>query len=112
VNLNLFSRSRWTFEKPSGSSVTVEVGGSVQIDNDEAQRAIAIEGGGIAYLPFDLVERDLAEGRLQQILPGWRLPTMPIRVVYPSKRLMPRAVAAFVTKLAESLEPHSRRDRK
>jgi DNA-binding transcriptional LysR family regulator len=106
VNLNLFSRSRWTFENTSGSPVTVEVNGSIQLDNDEAQRAIAIEGGGIVYLPFDLVQRDLEEGRLVQILPGWRLPTMPIRAVYPSKRLMPRAVAAFVTTLAENLEPH------
>ncbi len=104
VNLNLVPRKRWTFLNASGAIVTVEVTGSLQLDNDEMQRAVAIEGAGIAYLPLDAVEADIAAGRLVRILPGWKLPSMPIRVIYPSKRLMPRAVAAFVTSLAEKLE--------
>jgi len=96
LNLNLLPRDRWTFHDEAGTALAVHVGGTVEIDNGEAQRAIAISGGGIIYAPLDLVRDDLAEHRLVQILPAWTLPTLPIHVVYPSRRLLPRAVAALV----------------
>jgi len=104
VNLNLAPRHRWTFLSSSGTPVAIEVTGSLHLENDEVQRAVAIEGAGVVYLPLDAVEADLAAGRLVRILGGWKLPSVPIRAIYPSKRLMPRAVAAFVAVLAENLE--------
>jgi DNA-binding transcriptional LysR family regulator len=104
INLNIVPRNRWTFQNAAGAPFPVEVTGNLQLDNDEALRAAAIDGAGIVYVPLDVVESDLAAGRLKRVLPGWKLPTMPIRVVYPSKRLMPRAVAAFVATVAENLE--------
>jgi len=81
--------------------VTVEVAGGLEIDNDEAQRMLAIDGAGVIYLPFDLVEADLAEGRLVQILSDWQLPTMPIHTLHPSRHLVPRRVSALITALSE-----------
>ena len=104
INLNIVPRNRWTFQNAAGVPVPVEVTGNLQLDNDEAQRAAAIDGAGVVYVPLDVVEDDLAAGRLVRILPGWKLPSMPIRAVYPSKRLMPRAVAAFIASLTEDLE--------
>jgi len=103
LNLNLIPRNRWTFHDPAGAPVTVEVGGGIEIDNGEAQRALAIDGAGIVYLPLDLVGDDLASGALVQLLPDWSLPTLPIHTIHPSRHLVPRRVTAFVVAVAEGL---------
>ena len=104
VNLNISPRNSWALPDPSGATIAVEINGSLYLDNDEVQRAVAVEGAGVAYLPLDAVEADLAAGRLVRLFAGSELPSMPIRAVYPSRRLMPRAVAAFIASLAEELE--------
>ena len=103
LNLNLIPRNRWTFHDQTGAPVTVEVGGGIEIDNGEAQRAMAIDGAGIVYLPLDLVGDDLASGALVQILSDWSLPSLPIHTVHPSRHLVPRRVTAFVAMVAEDL---------
>lgn len=103
LNLNLVPRNRWTFHDHAGTSLTVEVGGGIEIDNGEAQRAMAIDGAGIVYLPLDLVADDIAEGALVQILGDWSLTTLPIHTVHPSRRLVPRRVTAFIHAVADGL---------
>lgn len=102
LNLNLVPRNRWTFIGVDGE-VTVEVAGGIEIDNDEAQRMLAIDGAGVVYLPLDLVDEDIAAGRLVPLFADWALPTMPIHTVYPSRHLVPRRVNAFVAAVAEGL---------
>lgn len=97
LNLNLVPRNRWPFIGPNGEQVTVTVGGGIEIDLDEAQRKLAIDGAGIAYLPLSLVEADLAEGRLVPIFSDWTMPTMPIHAVQPSRQFVPRRVSAFLS---------------
>jgi DNA-binding transcriptional LysR family regulator len=55
-----------------------------------------LEGAGIVYVPRDLVEADLAAGRLAEILSSWELQNLPIHIVYPSRHLVPRRVTAFI----------------
>jgi len=103
LNLILTPRNRWVFIGPGGVAQTVEVSGGIEIDSGEAQRAAALGGGGLVYLPIDLVRDDLAEGRLVQVLPHWQTLTLPIHVVHPSRRLVPRRVTAFIEALVEGL---------
>lgn len=103
LNLNIIPRNRWVFTDAMGEPLTVEVGGGIEIDNGEAQRAMAIDGAGIVYLPLDLVGDDLADGSLVQILEDWSLPTLPIHTLHPSRRLVPRRLTAFIGALAEGL---------
>ena len=100
LNLNIIPRNRWAFIDRSGAALTVDVQGGIEIDNGEAQRAMAIGGAGIAYLPLDLVEEDLAAGRLVRLLPGWDLPTLPIHTVHPTRHLVPRRVRTFIDAVA------------
>jgi DNA-binding transcriptional LysR family regulator len=102
LNLNLVPRNRWPFIGPDGQEVVVTVGGGIEIDLDEAQRKLAIDGAGIAYLPLDLVGPDLAEGRLVAMFPDWTMPTMPIHAVQPSRGFVPRRVREFVKVVAAS----------
>lgn len=102
LNLNLIPRNRWAFIGPSGAELTVEVGGGIEIDNGEAQRAMAIGAAGVVYLPRDLVDEDLATGRLVRLLPEWDLPTLPIHTVHPSRHLVPRRVTAFIDAVSDA----------
>lgn len=102
LNLNFVPRNRWPFIGPSGEELTVTVGGGIEVDLDEAQRKLAIDGAGIAYLPLDLVKGDLAEGRLVSMFSDWTMPTMPIHTVQPSRRFVPQRVREFLTVLAAS----------
>jgi len=101
LNLNIVPRNRWTFVDAAGAATIVEVAGGFEIDNDEAQRMLAIDGAGVVYLPRDLVEQDIAEGRLTPLLTDWQLPTMPIHTLHPSRHFVPRRVSAFIAALVE-----------
>ena len=100
LNLNIIPRNRWAFVDRTGSELTVDVQGGTEIDNGEAQRAMAIGGAGIAYLPLDLVDEDLQTGRLVRLLPEWDLPSLPIHTVHPSRHLVPRRVRVFIDAVA------------
>ncbi|WP_332691952.1 LysR family transcriptional regulator [Devosia sp.] len=104
LNLNIVPRNRWTFLDPAGQPLTVEVGGGIEIDNGEAQRAMAIGAAGVVYLPRDLVDDDLAAGRLVRLLPEWDLPTLPIHTVHPSRHLVPRRVTAFIDAVTDAFK--------
>jgi DNA-binding transcriptional LysR family regulator len=104
LNLNLTPRNRWGFVGPGGVVQTVDVSGGIEIDSGEAQRMAALGGGGLVYVPIDLVRDDLADGSLVRVLPHWQTITLPIHVVHPSRRLIPRRVTAFIEALAEGLK--------
>lgn len=103
LNLNMSPRNRWPFIGPGGTSIIAEVEGGLQIDNGEAQLAAALEGAGIVYLPVDLVTEPLHTGRLVEVLPHWQRMTLPIHLVYPSRRLVPRRLSAFMDAIASGL---------
>lgn len=109
LNLNIVPRNQWVFYGPGGEQVTAEVGGGLQIDNGEAQRAATLAGAGIAYLPLELVAADIAAGRLTAILTHWQTLTLPVHVLHPSRRLVPRRVTALIEEIAAGLAPTLRR---
>ena len=104
INLNMSPRNRWPFMR-GGTREVAEVAGGLQIDNGEALRAATLEGAGISYLPLDLVQDDIATGALIRLLPEWQTLTLPINLLYPTRRT-PRRVSAlmhlFTTELRQS----------
>lgn len=61
-----------------------------------ALKQAALKGVGIVQLPSLMLEDDLAQGRLIQLLPGWRPRTEVIHVVFPSRRGMLPSVRALI----------------
>jgi DNA-binding transcriptional LysR family regulator len=65
----------WTLEprRGKGDSVTVQIAGGFAANNSEALREAALGGLGIALVPDFSAQTDLRSGRLQVVLPDWRV---------------------------------------
>lgn len=103
LNLNMTPRNLWPFVDAAGRTEVAEVDGTLQIDNGEAQLVAALAGAGIVYLPLELVGPHLAAGNLVRVLKQWQTLTMPIHILQPPRRYVPRQVRALVEALAEGL---------
>lgn len=102
LNLNLQPRNRWPFIGKDGP-MNVTVGGGIEIDNGEAQRMAGLAGGGIVYLPTEIVREDLAAGRLIRLLADWPTISMPVYLVRPRRTLVPARVSALMDVLRTGL---------
>lgn len=75
----------WEFAR-NGEKLQVQVPGQMIFNSSPLMLRAALEGHALAYVPEDLVQRDVAEGRLVQVLDAW-CPTHPgYHLYYPSRR--------------------------
>lgn len=65
-------------------------------------------GVGIGWVPGFHVYELLQEGRLERVLPDWRLPPSTIHMVYPSARGTPRKLSAFMDFAGQALAQDAR----
>ena len=85
----------WRFEGPDGE-VSVQVSGRFRTDSSEAVREAVLGGLGLALSPSWMFGDDLATGRVQSVLDGYRAGQVPIHAVYPTRRhLAPRTRAVI-----------------
>jgi DNA-binding transcriptional LysR family regulator len=68
----LRTRDTWHFISAADEEVSVRPSGRLRVNNGDALLPSLIAGLGIATLPAFLARDALADGRLEQILPGWR----------------------------------------
>jgi DNA-binding transcriptional LysR family regulator len=88
----------WEFEK-RGRALRVRVEGQL-VFNNIAMRLKAVRAGlGLAYLPEDQVEADVAQGRLVRVLEDWCAPFSGYHLYYPSRRLPSSAFSLLVEAL-------------
>lgn len=62
------------------------------------------EGVGVGFLPGFVTSTDVAQGRLQAVLPGHSIGAASLMLVYPSSGQVPRKVTAFRDFLVERLK--------
>jgi DNA-binding transcriptional LysR family regulator len=79
--------------------VKVRVEGQLVFNNIALRLSAALAGGGLAYLPEDVVEPYLAEGRLVRVLEDWCAPFPGYHLYYPSRRQASPAFALVVDAL-------------
>src|SRR5690606_9236626 len=60
----------WEFEK-EGQELRVRVDGQLTFNNSYAMIDAAVNGYGVAYVPEDIVERQIAAGSLVRVLDDW-----------------------------------------
>src|SRR5258705_475888 len=68
-------------------------------------------GLGLAQMPVFHVERDIAEGRLQRILPEYPVPPGPVSVLYPRSRQLSPRVRVFIDWIVQRVSPSAETER-
>lgn len=69
----------------------------------------AIAGLGIAFLPYQMVQTALGDGRLVRILPSWQSEVTTIHLVFASQKSLTPAGRLLVEYLVEHMEPAIKR---
>lgn len=85
----------WTFQR-NGRSQSIEVGGSLQINNAEALCQVLLQGMGVARLPTFIAGPHLAAGRLVALLPEYTMPSKDLHVVFAERTYLPQKVRVFI----------------
>ncbi|MGV2289100.1 LysR family transcriptional regulator [Trinickia sp. YCB016] len=91
----------WEFKSAQGTH-RVRLKSRFSINNGQALRAAAVEGAGIVLQPRDMLQEDLAAGRLVELLPGFEAPSLPMHLLYaPDRRPTPK-LRSFIDFVVET----------
>lgn len=96
-------RQGWHLQEEDGTWMRAQGRVRLRLDSAEALREAALAGLGIAALPRLLVGKDIADGRLELVLPRVDPGTVPIIALYPHKRLLEPRVRRFIDMLNDDL---------
>jgi DNA-binding transcriptional LysR family regulator len=86
----------WRVVSPRGEAVTVPITARLRSNNLSAVLAAARAHLGVAALPWYVASDSLATGGVVEVLKGHSLPEQEIHAVYPSPKLVPQKVQAYV----------------
>ncbi|HEX7892504.1 MAG TPA: LysR family transcriptional regulator [Ramlibacter sp.] len=96
---------QWRVLSPRGEAVTVPVTARLRSNNLSAVLAAARQHMGVAALPWYVAADSLASGAIVEVLKGHALPEQEIHAVYPSPKLVPQKVQAFIAFLQGRFGP-------
>ncbi len=88
-------RYRWEFAK-NGESIQVEVSGPLVLGEAPLMVMAAQEGLGLAYVYAQYAQSALQDGSLVQVLEDWSPDDPGFFLYYPSRRLVPAPLRAFI----------------
>jgi DNA-binding transcriptional LysR family regulator len=88
----------WEFEK-GGRELRVRVEGQLVLNGTTQVLNAALAGFGLAYVPEDLAQPHVDQGRLKRVLEDWCLPFSGYHLYYPSRRHSSPAFALLVDAL-------------
>ncbi|MEK9802935.1 MAG: LysR family transcriptional regulator [Curvibacter sp.] len=95
----------WRMSTPKGETITVPVAGRLRSNNLSAVLAAARNGYGIAAMPRYVASDSLKSGHVVEVLKGHTLPEQEVHAVFPSPKLVPGKVLAFIAYLQSRLGP-------
>lgn len=85
---------------------TIPMPGAITVNNAEAYQHACLAGLGIVQAPRIGIVHRFEEGSLVPILPALAPPSMPVTLLYPHRRHLPRRVAVFMDWIASLVRPH------
>ncbi len=75
---------RWELES-RGKPITIDVPGGIVADEVGLMVGLAREGAGLAYVPDDAVEADIAAGKLERVLESYITPGPGLCLYFPAR---------------------------
>jgi DNA-binding transcriptional LysR family regulator len=94
-------RASWRLRGPGGTEFELQHRPVLAADDLLTLKYAALQGVGMTVLPDYLCMREVHQGQLQQVLPGWGPPAGIMHAVFPSRRGMVPAVRRFLDFLGE-----------
>jgi DNA-binding transcriptional LysR family regulator len=91
----------WRLHHTQEGEYAVPLHGRIRSNNGDIFVASVCAGLGITMLPDFFVWRDLAEGRLEQILPEWSIHPIALNLLTPPNALRPARVRVLIDYLAK-----------
>jgi DNA-binding transcriptional LysR family regulator len=85
----------WTLEG-LGKQTVLPVNGPLRVNSPELMSAAVRAGMGIGAIPAYAMTASLSEGKLQRVLPEYRLPELEIYALYPSRRFLDAKISAWL----------------
>ena len=94
-------RVEWRFDTEAGP-VSIPITSTLSASDDDALRAAALHGMGLAIMPRSFVLRDLEDGSLVSVLDDvLHQPARNIYAVMPERRLLPTRIKSFLAFAAD-----------
>ena len=93
----------WRFMTPASAPVDVHVSGGFLSNDSRAVHLAARTGYGIAFLSLIEVFDDIRAGDLVRILSDYPAPSVPLNLVYPSRRLLAPRTRLVMDFIAEQV---------
>ncbi|MGV3455894.1 LysR family transcriptional regulator [Sphingomonas sp.] len=91
----------WQFRKADGEEAAVRPAGPLIADNGDAMIPALLAGLGIARLPDFIIDRELADGRLVEILADWSPRNIALHLLTPPSTLRPARVELVIDFLSQ-----------
>jgi len=94
----------WRFTHKNGETAIVHpASGPLRVNNGDAMVPGLVEGLGLGVLPDFIIREQLADGRLERVLPDWSLPVSALHWVTPPGGPKPARVEVLADYLAKKL---------
>jgi LysR family transcriptional regulator, regulator for bpeEF and oprC len=92
----------WIFFDGAGKTFKLDSKPRITVNETATIHKLLLNGGGIGVLSGFICEEDFRTGKLQQVLPQWKVPPLDVSIVYPGRRALSPAVRAFIDFLKTS----------
>ncbi|MBB3195964.1 LysR family transcriptional regulator [Roseateles terrae] len=93
------------WQDEQGGVHVVPMAGSLTVNNSEAYIGACLAGLGLVQVPRRGNDGEVDKGRLREVLPHHRAAPMPVHLLYPHRRQLPRRVQVFMQWLADLMAP-------
>ena len=95
---------RFEYLDAGGRCHVLTVPVQVTVNNTGAYSAACLAGLGIIQSPYLGIKDYLDTGLLEEILPDFRAPPMPVSILYPERRFQPQRVRVFMAWLTDVIQ--------